>query len=108
MTGVTERGRFGLALGELKSLLSRLRHATRPRRPHLYAECIPLLQEINRLVQPPLPARETKALIHETGWHLRSLAGLATVDRGTREEHFAWARDSLSALTTLSADCPEI
>ena len=64
----------------------------------MYAQCIPLLSELNKLNKPPFPVRKVKALTHEAAWHLRSLAGLGTTTRGDEEEHAAWALASLQGL----------
>jgi hypothetical protein len=65
-----------------------------------FAKCIPLLSELDRLLVVPLPVRELKVLAHEAGWHLRSLAGLASTTkvRGD-EQHASWARTSLHELS---------
>lgn len=106
MTETAPAGRFCTSVGELQALLERLQHAPDALRPRVYAECIPLLQEVNGLTKPPLPAREVKALIHEVGWHLRSLAGLASVKSGTAQEHSAWAKSGLDALAQWGVQHP--
>jgi len=101
-------GRFGEAIGELQALLRRLGGEATEGRPLIYAECIPLLQEVSGLNRPPLPQKEIKALIHEAGWHLRSLAGLAMVGGGTSQEHLSWAERSLASLADWSAQHPGV
>jgi hypothetical protein len=101
-------GRFGAAIGELQALLQRLERTAAKRRPLVFAECIPLLQEVSGLNQPPLPGKEIKALIHEAGWHMRSLAGLAMAGGGTSEDHRSWAEQSLAGLAAWSARHPSV
>jgi hypothetical protein len=83
-------------LGKLHKQLERLQSGTPHKKQQAYARCLPLLKELEGLNGPPLPVRELKALIHEAGWHLRSLAGLVTASKlETEEQHATWAHGSL-------------
>ena len=108
MKQVAPVGRFGEAIVELQVLLARLHGASAEQRKPLYAECVPLLAEVNALNQHPLPRKEVKALILETGWHLRSLAGVALVGGSSCEEHHSWAQHSLTGLEAWSARHPNL
>lgn len=91
-----QRG-LGEVITEIRALLDPLRTASGDGRHQVYAKCIPLLSEVNTLNKPPFPVRKVKALMLETSWHMRSLAGLATTS-SKDEEHAAWALASLEGL----------
>jgi len=99
----TARQATQLRVAEIRTALDRLvesLQATPAGKPRhqLYALCVPLFTELERLNVPPFPRREILPLIREAHWHLRSLAGLTTLESASDAEHAAWARDSLERL----------
>lgn len=89
------QGRIEELVSELERLLEQLCAGGAQERRLAYASCIPLLSELGQLNRTQLAARELNALTREAGWHLRSLAGLASQPTTDQAQHAAWARQSL-------------
>ena len=99
---------MGAAVGELQALLESLERAKPERRAGVYAECLPLLEEIGALNRPPLPCKEVRALVCEAGWHLHALASPTLKGGPDHGEHLRWARQSLASLEQESSRRPEV
>ncbi len=92
------RRRITELVGELRALVALLEERPLAKRHLVYARCIPLLTELSGQRGDSLPLRELNSLIHEAGWHLRSLAGLASLEPRRDDQHAVWARTSLDRI----------
>ncbi|MGE0713605.1 MAG: hypothetical protein AB7N76_07260 [Planctomycetota bacterium] len=92
-------------LGEAQALSVRpaCRRAAPGGRQHDASEVVQRSSTSASANEPSGDVREVKALVHEAGWHLRSLAGLTGGDMHGVEEHAAWAEQSLDALARCAA-----